>query len=388
MEREDLLKIIDSDDLGLLKIKTPSGMKQTADQRLADSFYEITAFYKKNGKEPEPNISDMHEFQLFSRLDGLRKNKEKAESLSEMDEFNLLETKEISSVDDIFNDDDLGLLKDDSESIFKIRHVPNKIDMPESIARRKPCKEFNLYEHLFVECKSELEAGIREARSFSGEQQIKQGHFFILHGVMVYVAEVGEKETKNRKVNARLKLIFENGTESNMLLRSLATELYKDEAGRRILDHQDKALEDLELIKPEDNQTGFIYVLSSLSDKQEIKAQNNLYKIGFSKTPVSERIKNAAKEPTYLMSPVKIEAVYECFNLNPQKFELLLHTFFGESCLEISVSDLNGKEHKPREWFIAPMRVIEIAVQLLISGEIINYSYNRETNEIEALVDD
>ncbi|CAN6135284.1 Bacteriophage T5, Orf172 DNA-binding [Methylophilaceae bacterium] len=386
MEREDLLKIIDSDDLGLLKIKTSSGGKPTADQRLADSFYEITAFYKKNGKEPEPNISDMHEFQLFSRLDGLRKNKEKAESLSGLDEFNLLETKEISSVDDIFNDDDLGLLKDDSESIFKIRHVPNKIDMPESIARRKPCKEFNLYEHLFVECKSELEAGIREARSFSGEQQIKQGHFFILHGVMVYVADVGEKETKNRKVNARLKLIFENGTESNMLLRSLATELYKDEAGRRILDHQDKALEDLELIKPEDNQTGFIYVLSSLSDKQEIKAQNNLYKIGFSKTPVSERIKNAAKEPTYLMSPVKVEAVYECFNLNPQKFELLLHTFFGESCLEVSVKDLNGKEHKPREWFIAPMRVIEVAVRLLINGEIINYSYNNLTNDIESRV--
>ncbi len=386
MDREDLLKIIDSDDLGLLKIKTSSGIKQTADQRLADSFYEITAFYKKNGKEPEPNISDMHEFQLFSRLDGLRKNKEKAESLSELDEFNLLETKEISSVDDIFNDDDLGLLKDDSESIFKIRHVPSKIDMPESIARRKPCKEFNLYEHLFLDCKSELEDGIREARSFSGEQQIKQGHFFILHGVMVYVAEVGEKETKNRKVNARLKLIFENGTESNMLLRSLATELYKDEAGRRILDHQDKALEDLELIKPEDNQTGFIYVLSSLSDKEEIKSQHNLYKIGFSKTPVSERIKNAAKEPTYLMSPVKVEAVYECFNLNPQKFELLLHTFFGESCLEVSVRDLNGKEHKPREWFIAPMRVIEVAVQLLINGEIINYSYNNLTNDIESRV--
>lgn len=384
MEREDLLKIIDSDDLGLLKIKTPSGMKQTADKRLADSFYEITAFYKKNGKEPEPNISDMHEFQLFSRLDGLRKNKEKAESLSELDEFNLLETKEISSVDDIFNDDDLGLLKDDSESIFKIRHVPNKIDMPENIARRKPCKEFNLYEHLFLDCKSELEADIREARSFSGEQQIKQGHFFILHGVMVYVAEVGEKETKNRKVNARLKLIFENGTESNMLLRSLATELYKDEAGRRILDHQDKALEDLELIKPEDSQTGFIYVLSSLSGKQEIKAQKDLYKIGFSKTPVTERIKNAAKEPTYLMSPVKVEAVYECFNLNPQKFELLLHTFFGKSCLEISVRDMNGKEHKPREWFIAPMRVIEVAVQLLINGEIVNYSYNSLTNEIES----
>jgi hypothetical protein len=386
LDREDLLKIIDSDDLGLLKIKTSSGRKQTADQRLADSFYEITAFYKKNGKEPEPNISDMHEFQLFSRLDGLRKNKEKAESLSELDEFNLLETKEISSVDDIFNDDDLGLLKDDSESIFKIRHVPSKIDMPESIARRKPCKEFNLYEHLFLDCKSELEDGIREARSFSGEQQIKQGHFFILHGVMVYVAEVGEKETKNRKVNARLKLIFENGTESNMLLRSLATELYKDEAGRRILDHQDKALEDLELIKPEGNQTGFIYVLSSLSDKEEIKSQHNLYKIGFSKTPVSERIKNAAKEPTYLMSPVKVEAVYECFNLNPQKFELLLHTFFGESCLEVSVRDLNGKEHKPREWFIAPMRVIEVAVQLLINGEIINYSYNNLTNDIESRV--
>lgn len=383
MELDDLLKIIETDDIGLLNVKAPNNSKPTADERLIASFKEINDFYREHGRKPLSSSTDMREFQLSSRLSGLRTSNEKVQALAEFDEFDLLSDKEITSIDDIFEDDDFGLLKNTEDSIFNLRHVPATIDMPERIARRKPCKDFENFENLFKTCKEELMAGIRESRKFTGEQQIKVGHFFVLHGVMVYVDQVGEKEVKNGKVNARLRLIFDNGTESNMLLRSLATELYKDEAGRRILDAHDKALEELELIRPEDTESGFIYILSSLSQNEEIKNTQNLFKIGFSKLPVSERVKNASKEPTYLMAPVKVEDIYKCYNLNPQKFELLLHTFFGNSRLQLDVHDSFGARHSPREWFIAPIKVIDIAVQLLINGEIIHYRYNSDSMEIE-----
>lgn len=404
MEKEDLLKILEADDLGILSVKPKGTSPLSVDERLVSSFNEITNFVKEKGRHPEANPQDMREFQLHSRLAGFRKSSGKARALQVYDEMNLLPkvdeaeqeaeltteaqeepvpgTKAIQSIDEIFADDSLGLLDDGPESIFKIRHVPTSIEMPDKIAQRKPCKDFANFEHLFKQCHAELSAGIREARSFTGEQQIKEGHFFVLHGVMVYVAEVGEKETKNGKVNARLRCIFENETESNMLLRSLATELYKDESGRRILDHHDKALEDLDFIRSDDKETGFIYILASLSTDPEIKNIRDLFKIGFSTQAVEERIKFASQEPTYLMAPVRIVSAFQCFNLNTQKLEFLLHAFFGNSCLNIDVFDKGGQRHSPREWFIAPLNIIEATIQLVINGEIVHYRYDEKLREI------
>ena len=386
MEKDALLKILDDDDLGLLNIK-PKRSSITVDERLLQSFQQINDFYRQHGKEPESNPSNILEFQLFNRLKGLRASKEKCEALQEVDEFHLLTfiepEKPITSVADIFSDDSFGLLDDEAESIFDLKHVPKSpMEMPEKIAQRKRCKDFDQFEHLFKQCHAELTSGVREARQFTGEQQIKPGHFFVLHGVMVYVSEVGEKEVKNGKVNARLRCIFENGTESNMLLRSLATELYKDETGRRILDHHEKALEALEQIQAEDEKTGYLYVLQSLSQEADIASIQNLYKIGYSTVPVQERIKNAAEEPTYLMAPVKVVEVFECYNLNPQKFELLLHTFFGKACLNVDVFDKTGKRFSPREWFVAPLHIIEAAANMLINGEIVNYRYDPDSTGI------
>jgi hypothetical protein len=386
VEKDALLKILEDDDLGLLNIK-PKRAAITVDERLLQSFQQINDFYRQHNKEPESNPSNILEFQLFNRLKGLRASKEKCESLQEVDEFHLLiyvePEKPITSVADIFNDDSFGLLDDEAESIFDLKHVPKSMDMPERIAQRKRCKDFDQFENLFKQCHAELSSGVRESRQFTGEQQIKPGHYFVLHGVMVYVAEVGEKEVKNGKVNARLRCIFENGTESNMLLRSLATELYKDETGRRILDHHEKALEALEQIQAEDEKTGYLYVLQSLSQVPEIANTKNLYKIGYSTVPVQERIKNAAEEPTYLMAPVKVISVFECYNLNPQKFELLLHTFFGKACLNVDVFDKAGKRFSPREWFVAPLHIIEATANMLINGDIVNYRYDPETLGIE-----
>ena len=135
-------------------------------------------------------------------------------------------------------------------------------------------------------------------------------------------------------------------------------------------------------ITDEDKETGFIYVLRSLSDKPEIRSIKNLYKIGFSKTSPEERIKNASQDPTYLMAPVSIVTAFKCFNMNPQKLEQLLQTFFGSACLNVDVFDGEGKRYIPREWFIAPISIIEQALQLILDGSVVHYQYDPEKEGI------
>src|SRR5699024_1546239 len=163
--------------------------------------------------------------------------------------------------------------------------------MPDYVARRKKCQDFEEFEPLFDKCHHALETGKRKLKPFAREQHIKEGHFFVLKGVLLYVAEVGEKTKQDGKMNARLRCIFENGTESDMLLRSLSAELYKD--GKRVTAHKDNYLENFKNISDEDEEAGYIYILASKSRKPKIKQYDNLYKVGFTKKPVEERIKNA-----------------------------------------------------------------------------------------------
>jgi hypothetical protein len=210
---------------------------------------------------------------------------------------------------------------------------------------------------------------------------MEKGMFFVLRGMLVYLDHV-DKKTKDRhgKWDARLRAIFENGTESDLKLRSLGKELFKD--GRRVTELSEMALNNFNNITAEDQETGYIYVLKSLSEKSKIRSIEHLYKIGFSRTPVEERIKNAAQEPTYLNAPVEIVFAYKCYNLNPQKFEQLLHTFFGKACLNMDLYDNTGKRYAPREWFVAPLEIIEMASSMLINGDIVDYVYDVERQEI------
>jgi hypothetical protein len=380
MDKKDLLKLIEDDDLGLLNVK-PKQAATTTDERLLSSFQEINNFVKDNGREPKAG-GDINEHQLYARLNAIRENKEKIQVLSGFDEYDLLrkEVKEIKSLKDVFEDDDLGILESDADSIFNLKHVPKEIEMPDYIANRKPCKNFKEFEQKFIQCQADLKSEKRKLWPFRKEQNIEKGSFFVLKGVLVYVAEVGEFEIVNGKKNARLRCIFENGTESDLLLRSLARELYRD--GRRVTEHDDHLLDNFHNITDEDKETGFIYVLRSLSDNPEIKSIENLYKIGFSKTSPEERIKNASQDPTYLMAPVSIVTAFKCFNMNPQKLEQLLHTFFGSACLNVDVFDGEGKRYIPREWFIAPISIIEQAINFILNGNIIHYYYDADREEI------
>ena len=239
MELDDFLDFVtENDELGLLHVKVKT-FAPTADEHLLAKFNEINEFVAANGREPDADMADVPE--LLSALP-IGEVAEPSAAYQVVVEPKAL-PKAIESLDDIFSDDALGLLDDGSDSIFTIRNVPKSIDMPSKIASRKRCKDFDQFEGLFIACHSDLKSGEREQHKFSGEQQIQQGMFFILHGVMCYVADMEERVKKNGKNNAKLHLIFENGTQSDMLLRSLATELYKDEAGRRVLPKSENALD-------------------------------------------------------------------------------------------------------------------------------------------------
>jgi len=375
MDRLSLDEILNHDPLGLLEVKVKNPIL-TTDDRLIASFEEINTFIEKNKSEPQKS-TDMNERKLFARLEGIRDNETKRKALKKYDRFNLLkstETTPITSLNEIFMNDPLGLLHSEEEDIFTLKHIPKTTSMPEYVASRKPCTEFDKYKERFEQCQDDLKTGKRKLIKFKDEKQIKKGNYFVLKGVLLYVADVGKKFKQDNKINARLKLIFENGTYSDMLLRSLSAELYKD--GKRVSDYDETQIEGLFYIQPQDIQKGYIYILKSLSQEDRIQTKRNLYKIGFSTTKVETRVKNASQDPTYLMAEVKIVSVFEVYNINPQKLEQLIHKFFSNSCLDIDIVDNKGVIHKPREWFIVPLNVIKKAIELIINGEIVHYHYD------------
>ena len=388
MDRDKILKdIFEDDPLGLLNVKPANSPTRNEDERLIASFIEINDFYETNNKEPEQG-GGIQEHQLYARLKSLRENTSKIELLKSFDKFRLLnfEIKIIHSFDDIFNDDDLGILKDDSEGLFDFKHI-NKIDERASadfVARRKPCKDFGKYEQQFKDVQRDLKNGKRKLIDFN-ENQIQEGAFLILDGILLLVEKlVNIKTDKFGKRDGRTRIIFENGTESNMLFRSLGKGLFAN--GKAVSANQDKVYqefaENFSMVNEDDLEVGYIYILKSLSTKEEISSIKNLYKIGYSKVSVEQRIKNASQEPTYLMADVRLVMSYKCYNINPQKFELLIHNFFGATCLNVDVFDKNGNRYTPREWFIAPVGIIDQAIHLIISGEIVKHKYDSTNKDI------
>jgi hypothetical protein len=394
MDRDKLLKeIFENDPLGLLVIKPNNSPVRNEDERLVASFQEINLFYEQNNREPELG-GGIQEHQLYSRLKSIRENTLKIEMLKIHDIYGLLDytPKEITSLDDVLNDDVLGILDEGDTGLFNLKHVTKFTERQSAdfVARRKPCRDFMKYESAFKAVQLDLNNGKRKLIEFK-QDNLREKTFYVHNGILLYLDSWDfEKQTQNfnsgmrSRQDGRTKTIFENGTESNMLFRSLYKALLENGkvVTENINDVNNDFLEKLSDIRDEDKEAGFIYILRSKSDKQEIKEINNLFKIGFSKVSVEERIRNATQEPTYLMADVKIVMAYKCYNMNPHKLEQLVHGFFGKSCLNIDVFDINGNRHTPREWFIAPLHVIEQAIHFIIAGSIINYKYDDINEEI------
>jgi hypothetical protein len=369
--REDLYKKLENDPFGLLTQKPKQSTHRDEVKMIKENFQNIMAFYEQHGKEPSKD-AERPERTLASRLEGIREDKNQIAILKEFDRFGLLAVKSL-------DDDPYGLLESEDD-IFTLKHVSRVFNEPDYVASRKACKDFEKYKKLFENVHKELREKKRVLEDFRGERFIKKGLFFVLKGVVGYVASVGKIKRENKKSNARLHCIFENATESDMLLRSLSAELYKD--GKIISQLNHEIENDFKQISENDELSGYIYILKSKSDDELIRNIENLYKIGYASRSVKERIKNAKNEVTYLMADVEYITSYKVYNMDAKKLEKLLHQFFGNSCLNIKIMGEDGEYHNPREWFIAPLYVIKQAIVMIENGEIIHHRYDESKQSI------
>ncbi|TLP93282.1 GIY-YIG nuclease family protein [Nesterenkonia salmonea] len=380
-EKLDLDSILASDDAGLLDApKKPA--KVTSSDRLERSFLEIVEFYREHQRIPSSTTREIAERKLGARLDGILANDEKIQALKHLDEFGLLEVPEApESLDELLDSDGADLLEDTS-GILDTSSLPTppraqRTD-PEEVAQRIKSEDFKEFEPLFAQKHEELRNGQAKLVPFGGESSIEPGAFFVLSGLMLFVAELGEKQPvpgKRVRYKQRTRTIFENGTESSLYRRSLAGRLYEQE-GFAVVDANHGE------ILPDDQATGFIYVLRSLSDDPQISGIENLYKIGFSRGPVEKRIAGAEKEPTYLMAPVEVVASYRTYNLKTSALEHLLHRVFSDVKLNVSQVGKDGRRYEPSEWYAVPLPVIDRAIELITSGGIVDFEYDAALQEL------
>ncbi|TAF45797.1 MAG: GIY-YIG nuclease family protein [Sphingobacteriales bacterium] len=390
--------IFDDDDFGLLDSKAKAPTIKSDNDRLIDSFEEINAFYDKNKREP--NKSSMSEYGLMAKLKNFRENEARKKVLKPFDRHNLLGYVEMEkqTIDDILNDDDLGLLYADKDlDIFKFKHTPRPADRAEAdfVAQRKPLKEkeFEKYEAMFQKVHKEIKEGKSKILEFKDvEKHLLEGQFYVLDGLLLFLEKVrwnreqeNLKESTLSRKDGRTRTIFENATLSNMWYRSLGKSLYNN--GKMITNTYDNIQQDLfvntGLVKEEDIPSGWIYVLKTKSTNSQIANIKDLYKVGFASNSVDDRIKNAKHEATYLFAEVQKVATYKVYNRNAYKLESLLHRFFANACLDIDLFNEKGQRLNPREWFVVPFEVIEETIQLILNENIVNYEYNHLIKNIK-----
>lgn len=390
--------IFDDDEFGLLNEKAKTSSVKTNEDRLIDSFEEINVFFDKHKREP--NDSSMSEYGLQARLKNFRENEAQKKILKPFDRHNLLGYVEMEeqTLDEIMDDDDFGLLDTDNDlDIFKFKHTPQQQDRADTdfVAQRKPLKEkeFAKYEDMFIKVHIEIKEGKRKIVSFSNlEQHLREGQFYVADGLLLYLEKTSwrreqdnlNKNTLHRK-DGRTRIIFENGTMSNMYYRSLGKLLYSN--GKMVTNTYQGIEKELfinsGLLKEKDMESGWLYILKTKSTNKELAGIKDLYKIGFTSEPVDDRIRNAKNEATYLFADVQKIATYQIYNRNADKLEGLLHRFFANACLDIDLFNEKRQRLNPREWFVVPFYIIEEAIQLILNENIINYEYNPLTKEIK-----
>jgi hypothetical protein len=392
--RKTLDELLAEDDSGLLDVKPRSAAAGTDEGRIRQSFEEINVFHDRMGHAPGEGDGERRitigERALQSRLKAYRESPRVAELLASADRHGLFAEAVKPPPSTLGELLDLGddLLDDPHSDLFVMRHARGPAARPDKVSERVACPDFAHFKPLFDKAAAELAAGIRKSMKFAQEQDIEAGGFFILNGVMVYVAEVNDPHVRNGKRNARLRLIFDNGTEGQNLLRSLATELYKDPSGRRLSDPNAGPLFNPEptvatVAARADRVTGRIYIVRSLSARPEIaKLDGQLFKIGFTSGSLEDRIRGAKDDPTFLTAPVHPVREYETVNMNANKFEALAHRFFDQARLDIEIKDRFGKPFHPREWFLLPLPIVEQAIAMMMDGSIVHYRYDHRRCEI------
>ena len=360
--------------------------------RLIAGFEDILKFTEDHGRPPQHGEDrDIFERLYAVRLDQLRKNSQALSLLKNMDFQGLLKNDtpvELQEPDDEALLSELGITSvgQDDKDITKIKHVAPMAhrQAAEEIANREVCRDFDKFKSLFKKVEGEIGTGIRKVRKFRKgagflKANITQGQFVIIGGQSAFIAEIGDpQKAPNGENDSRLRVIYSNGTESDILLRSLVRAMYKDETSRIISDIASGPL--FSDIEDEDNETGTIYVLRSKSELPEIlQIRDAIVKIGVTGGSVKSRISNAKNEATYLLGDVEIIDEYTLYNVSRKKLENLIHQIFSDAQLQITIQDRFGKPFTPREWFLVPANVVAEAVELIKSGQITDYKYDIKT---------
>ena len=380
-------------ELGV-EVETKKAVKHTPqEERVIAGFEEIQRFVETQGRAPlHGENNDIFERIYAVRLDRLRELPDCRQLLEPLDHQALLtNATEIPSSADIDLDDDALLaelgVEVETPDITELRHVRSAAEKKaaEEIANRQKCEDFDRFKPLFEQVQNELDTGLRTTRAFEKKAEIAPGRFFIVGGQKAYVAEMDEAFlTAQGMTDARLRVIFDNGTESNMLMRSLQRALHKDEAGRRITDPSAGPLF-ADHTADGDEASGTIYVLRSKSDLPVVKEHRDvLHKIGVTSGKVERRIANAKIDATFLLADVEIVATYELFNINRTKLENLIHRIFDAARLDIEIKDRFGNPVVPREWFLAPFAAIDEAVERIKDGSIAQYIYSPQSARLVA----
>lgn len=385
------LEILDA--LGVEAKPDKKKARTPREERIIAGFEEIQKFVDDHGRLPaHGEDNDIFERLYATRLDQIRRLEECRDVVKELDHQGLLEggTESAAEVSDDIGDDELlsqlGVSAATDSDVTVLKHVRPRAEVraAEDIASRAPCDDFETFKPVFVAVQEELKNGTRQTRPFERKAEIRPGSFFIVGGQKAYVAEMGEVFLDGRGMrDARLRVIFENGTESNLLMRSLQRALNKDEAGRRITDPSAGPLFAGQS-DGEDLASGTIYVLRSKSDHPMVSENRDIvHKIGVTGGSVEKRIANAKIDPTFLMADVEIVATYELYNINRTKLENILHKIFEAARLDIQISDRFGNPVSPQEWFLVPLFAVDEAVDKIKDGTIGEYVYDIENAKLE-----
>ena len=368
------------------------------EERIIAGFEDILRFHQEHGRAPlHGEGRDIFERLYAVRLDQLRKLPEAQTLMAGLDGPGLLAGAATTqaNVDELDEDALLAELGIDTEpagqsDITVLRHVRPYVEIKaaEEIANRTPCKDFDHFKSLLDEAGAGLKVGTWMTKPFVKNASIELGDFFIIGGQIAYVAEMHEgTKTKDGRDNPRLRIIFDNHTESNLLLRSLSRSLYPDgntPVGRRLIRRDDGPLF-AATSEPEDIESGTIYVLRSLSNHPFITEHRELiHKIGVTGGNVQDRIAGAEKDATYLLADVEVVATYKLHNLNRTKLEKIFHRLFGAAQLDLTIEDRFGNPVRPREWFLIPLQVIDEAVQRVRDGSITHVTYDPKTARLVA----
>ena len=388
----------DEDDalLGELDIhvETKKAAQYTKEEeRIIAGFEEIQRFVEEHARVPQHGEDrDIFERLYAVRLDRLSEQTDSLELLKSMDHQGLLDSKKkenTESLADSLDDDEilaaLGV-EVETSSIQELKHVrPSKeIRAAEEIANRAKCEDFDQFKSLFEQVQSDLKAGTRQMIRCDDKTDVKVGDLMVLKGQTAYVATAGEIFINEEgREDCRLRVVYSNATESQMLRRSFQKRLWEDDTARRIVTPSDMGPLFSDQVGDEDRASGTIYVLRSLSDEPFIQEHRELiHKIGFTNGSVEKRIADAENQATYLLAKVEVVASYSLYNLNANKLENLFHRIFEGAKLDIEIKDRFGKPFKPREWFLVPLPVIKQAVAYIMDGTIGDHVYDPQCAEL------